>query len=123
MAPTRRTLTAAFASMSAIVAFFASLESAQTTPLYDGWWVVIASPSLDQPARQDGDRARITAAAQWCGVAPFYDFSSKFKGFAPGSMAYVVGAYATRARAQRMAAHLRPCFPDAYVKYGRHLGE
>lgn len=91
--------------------------------LDDGWWVIVATYPTTPPERQQDDVARTTALAARCGAETFNDFSSKFKGFAPGYNVFVVGAYATSAEAKDKLETLKPCFPDAYVKRGRYLGE
>ena len=69
-----------------------------------------------------GDRARVEAAAARCGFRTFNDFSEKF-GFAPGYNAFVIGAYPARGDADGIAAVVRKCIPDAYVKFGKYAGE
>ena len=93
-------------------------------PLYKGWWVVLESAPLEPYERQARDAQRIAAKARACGATTFNDLSGKFKGFAPGVNAFVVSsAFATREEAERKLATIRPCFPDAYLKQGEHLGE
>ncbi len=97
---------------------------AEARPLFRGWWVVLASYPLEPWERQAQDAARVATKARACGATTFNDFSAKFKGFEPGVNVFVVsGAFATRRQAERKLATMRPCFPEAYVKKGWHLGE
>jgi hypothetical protein len=90
---------------------------------YKGWFVVVGAFPLEPSERQSGDLKRMSAAAARCGVETFNDFSGKFRGFAPGHNVFVLGAFASRARADAKAREVKRCFPGAYVKYGEHLGE
>jgi hypothetical protein len=136
--PTRRSLrlkTAAILGMSAKMkhsialllsmflsfAQFASPCGAQ--PLDKGWWVVIASMPADDASRMLADFEHFTTAAQRCGFKMFNDFSNKFVGFQPGYNVFVVGAYPSRAGAERARNELLPCLPNSYVKYAEYLGE
>ena len=85
-----------------------------------GYWVVIGNLPQDDidPAAQSAIEAR----ASKCGFEAFNDFSSKF-GFKPGYIAFVLGAYATRAEANAVLGRVRRCVPDAYVKQGAYSGE
>ena len=76
-----------------------------------GWWVVVASFPEEPWERQSADLAATTRKAARCGLKVFNDLSGKFRGFAPGSNVF-----------EQLRAAQR-CFPDAYVKQGRHLGE
>jgi hypothetical protein len=116
----RRLFSLAFL-LAAISAISAPPASAQE--LNKGWWVVVGAFPTDPPQRQRADVMRMNAAARRCGVRLFNDFSGKFRGFNPGVNVFVIGAYASRSRAQAMQAVAQPCFPGAYVKYGEHLGE
>ncbi|MCC2098820.1 MAG: SPOR domain-containing protein [Hyphomicrobiales bacterium] len=106
----------------------AGISVAATLPaaaqdLSRGWWVVVGAFPTEPPQRQRADVMRMNAAAGRCSLRLFNDFSGKFRGFNPGVNVFVIGAYASRARAQAMQTLARPCFPDAYVKYGEYLGE
>lgn len=96
---------------------------ARAQNLQKGWWVIIASYPAEPASRQRADAMRTNAAAAKCGAKPFNDLSMKFEGFTRGLNVFVVGAYATRDAAERQARTLKPCFPDAYTKFGRYLGE
>lgn len=88
-----------------------------------GWWVVVASPPDLPPAQADAKRREILGRMRPCGLKPYYDFSSKFSGFRPGLMVYVLGAYATRAEADYVREAASACSPAAYLKQGRYAGE
>lgn len=88
-----------------------------------GWWVVVASPPDLPPAQADRMRREIVARLKPCGFEPYGDFSSKFSGFRPGLMVYVLGAYATRAEAEYVREAASACAPAAYLKQGRYAGE
>ena len=88
-----------------------------------GWWVVVGSFPSEPTQRQQGDLQRVSAAARRCGLRTFNDNSAKFTGFRPGLNVFVVGAHASRSEAERTRAAALQCFPGAYVKYGRYLGE
>jgi hypothetical protein len=88
-----------------------------------GWWVVVGSLPSEPSERQSADLRRMSAAARRCGVRVFNDTSGKFVGFRPGLNVFVIGAYASRPAAERVQAVARRCFPGAYLKHGRYLGE
>jgi hypothetical protein len=90
---------------------------------YEGWWVVLGSfadPDLRSGHQDDIRKLRRQAAR--CGVSAIDDFSQKFIGFAPGYDVVASGAY-SRDRAQSVLLRVRPCVPEAYIKYGRYAGE
>jgi hypothetical protein len=93
----------------------------------DGWWVVLGSVVLTDSSNftpeVEAATRRVEAAALRCGVSALQDFSSKFRGFAPGYAVVVAGAYATRAAAERALARLRPCIGGAYLKQASYAGE
>jgi hypothetical protein len=109
-----------FALLVAVVAA-GSLAFAQ--PLDKGWWVVLGAFPLDPPERQRQDAMKMTKAALACRLRVFNDFSGKFSGFEPGHNVFVIGAFATRARARAEAGAAQRCFPGAYVKRGDYAGE
>ena len=84
--------------------------------------MVVGSFPADPPARQKPDLDRVMGAAQVCGVRPFNDLSEKFVGFQPRLNVFVLGAY-SRSEAERAQATARRCFPSAYLKQARYLGE
>jgi hypothetical protein len=91
--------------------------------LSQGWWVIVAAYPTEPPQRQREDSARVNSAATGCGVRTFNDISGKFLGFEPGYNIFVIGAFASRPKAEKAAISVRECFSDAYVKYGEYLGE
>ena len=91
-----------------------------------GWWVVLGSapaPNNIFSPQTDAAVRAVEAAARRCGLAPFQDFSSKFRGFTPGYAVVVDGAYASRASAGQVLAKPKGCIPGAYVKQGAYAGE
>jgi hypothetical protein len=56
-------------------------------------------------------------------MSAFNDFSSKFRGFAPGYMVVVVGLFAEKVDAARSQQQVKGCVSGTYVKYAQHLGE
>lgn len=88
-----------------------------------GWWVVVESAPDLPPAQTDARHRAVATRLGRCGFSPFYDFSSKFSGFRPGLMVYVLGAYATRGEAEAARKTARACAPAAYLKQGRYAGE
>jgi hypothetical protein len=91
-----------------------------------GWWVVLGSvavPDNSVTPQAEAEVRRITADARRCGLAPFQDFSSKFRFFAPGYLVVVAGAYATRAAADVAASKAVRCIDGAYVKHSAYAGE
>ena len=64
-----------------------------------------------------------SGAAHRCGMSAFNDFSSKFRGFAPGYMVVVVGPFAEKVDAARSQKQVKGCVSGTYVKYAQHLGE
>lgn len=98
--------------------------AAQAQLLRDrGWWVVVASAPDLPPRAADAKTREIVARMRRCGFVPYNDFSSKFSGFRPGLMVYVLGAYATRDEADYVREAARACSPNAYLKEGRYAGE
>ncbi len=85
-----------------------------------GWWIIVGSFPTE-PLRNDFDRMEATAAR--CGIRIFNDFSSKFRGFAPGYNVFVIGAFASRGEAEHHMRIARQCFAGAYLKYGEYAGE
>ena len=92
-----------------------------------GWWIVLGSINVG-----DGDGAtaliepsvrRASSAAHRCGMGAFNDFSSKFRGFAPGYMVVVIGPFADKADAARSQQQVNRCVARTYVKYAQHLGD
>ena len=92
-----------------------------------GWWVILGSINVGE-----GDSAttliepsvrRASSAAHRCGMGAFNDFSSKFRGFAPGYMVVVIGPFADKADAARSQQQVSRCVARTYVKYAQHLGE
>jgi curved DNA-binding protein CbpA len=92
-----------------------------------GWWVILGSINIGE-----GDSAttliepsvrRASSAAHRCGLGTFNDFSSKFRGFAPGYMVVVIGPFADKVGAARSQQQVNRCVPRTYVKYAQHLGE
>ena len=112
-------------SVSAVIALAALTSSAPglAQGRDSGWWVVISSFPKDPPERQQGDLQRVSAAARRCGLRFINDDSAKFVGFQPGLNVFVVGPHGSRSQAERMQATARKCFPGAYMKRGRYMGE
>jgi hypothetical protein len=91
-----------------------------------GWWVVLGSvsaPDNSVTPQAEAEVRRIEAAARRCGLAPFQDFSSKFRFFTPGHMVVVAGAYQSRAAADAAASRSVRCIDGAYVKHSAYAGE
>ena len=94
------------------------------TPQRDsGWWVIVGSFPTEPAARMIHDLRRTEAAAARCGLRTFNDFSGKFRGFDPGYNVFVIGAYPSRAEAERIRATAKKCIPEAYVRWGQYAGE
>lgn len=89
-----------------------------------GWWVVLAT-GPGTPDRQTNGGAEVDAKAARCGIRTFNDFSSKFVGFKPGYNAFVLlgSPYGDKAMADANLRLVEGCFPGAYVKQARYLGE
>jgi hypothetical protein len=92
-----------------------------------GWWVILGSINV---AAADSAATLVTSsvrrasgAARRCGMGAFNDFSSKFRGFAPGYMVVVIGPFADKADAARSQQQVNGCVSGTYVKYAQHLGE
>jgi hypothetical protein len=109
------------------IAFAVSLHGrapAEGVERAEGYWVVLgAFANPDLSAAHDEDIKRLRRRAARCKVHPFNDFSNKFQGFAPGFDVVAVGAYKTREAAQSVLHRVNACIPDAYIKFGKHLGE
>jgi hypothetical protein len=92
-----------------------------------GWWVIVGSFNVGEVESAtsligSGVR-RASGAAHRCGMDAFNDFSSKFRGFAPGYMVVVIGPFADKADAARSQQQVKECVSGTYVKYAQHLGE
>lgn len=101
------------------------LTSAQAGGVLErkGWWVVLGS--FADPDLTSGNYKEIRSlhrAARRCNFSSFDDFSRKFTGFAPDFDVVVAGPY-SREESQSALRRIRLCVPDAYVKFGRYLGE
>jgi len=93
-----------------------------------GWWVIVGSFNVGEADSATttligSDVRRVSGAAHRCGMGAFNDFSSKFRGFAPGYMVVVIGPFADKADAARSQQQLKGCVSGTYVKYAQHLGE
>lgn len=102
------------------------LGGAQAAALDSGWWVIlgsIAAPGNNYTPRVEAAARRAEAAARRCGLRPHQDFSSKFRGFVPGYVVVVVGAFGSQSQARSVLAQARRCVPDAYIKQGAYAGE
>ncbi len=92
----------------------------------NGWWVVlgsVASPDNNFTPQVESAVRRIEAAARRCGLDPFHDSSSKFRGFAPGYTVVVLGAFTSRERADQALAAAQRCVAEAYLRQGSYAGE
>lgn len=90
----------------------------------EGWWVVLGT----YPADPNSMTAEVTAAeahGRSCGVKIWNEWSGKFVGFRPGYHVIVMRGepFSTQHRAQAAVAQARRCYPDAYAKFARYLGE
>ena len=92
-----------------------------------GWWVILGSINVGEAdsatALVASSVKRASGAAHRCGTVAFNDFSSKFRGFAPGYMVVVIGPFADKADAARSQQQVNGCVSGTYVKYAQHLGE
>jgi hypothetical protein len=121
MSSTRACLT--LLMTTAITLSSAALAHAQSNT---GWWVVfgsVSAPDNSVTPQAEAEVRRIEAAARRCGLAPFQDFSSKFRFFTPGHMVVVAGAYVSRAAADAAASKAVRCIDGAYVKHSAYAGE
>ena len=89
----------------------------------EGWWIIVGTFPTEPWQRQKTDFERMQSMAASCDLQLFNDFSGKFRGFRPGYNVFVVGAFESKSTANNRLQQVRQCFPDAYVKYGEHLGE
>jgi curved DNA-binding protein CbpA len=92
-----------------------------------GWWLILGSFNMGEADSATtligSDVRRASGAAHRCGMGAFNDFSSKFRGFAPGYMVVVIGPFADKAEAARSQQQVKGCVSGTYVKYAQHLGE
>jgi curved DNA-binding protein CbpA len=92
-----------------------------------GWWVILGSINVGEADSAttliEPSVRRASSAAHRCGMGAFNDFSSKFRGFAPGYMVVVIGPFADKADAARSQQQVNRCVTRTYVKYAQHLGE
>ena len=107
-----------------ILAFASGLGGfAHAQQLNKGWWVIVGTCPTEPWQRMATDSQRVNAAASRCDVETFNDFSATFRGFTPGYNVFVMGAFATRGKAEDAVRAVGRCFPEAYVRYGECLGE
>jgi cell division septation protein DedD len=92
-----------------------------------GWWVILGSFNIGEADSATtligSDVRRASGAAHRCGMGASNDFSSKFRGFAPGYMVVVIGPFADKTEAARSQQQVKGCVSGTYVKYAQHLGE
>jgi len=91
-----------------------------------GWWVVLASiatPDNNFTPQVEAEVKRVDAAAKRCGIKAFWDFSSKFRGFARDYTVVVTGPYAAKSAAEAALTKAKPCAAGAYIKQGTYAGE
>jgi hypothetical protein len=100
-----------------------AIVSVRAERLSKGWWVILRAFPTEPAQRQRTDFEWVNTTAALCSVQTFNDLSKKFRGFRPGYNVFVVGAFASRAQADRVRKAVNRCFPDAYIRYGEHLGE
>jgi hypothetical protein len=91
----------------------------------EGWWIVLAAYPDNPPERMSDDVRAVERQARPCSTKTFSDFSGKFLGFAPGHVVFVQAGPPFKAKnAADVELHrVRGCFPDAYLKRARYLGE
>lgn len=91
---------------------------------FEGWWIVLASYPKSEESMTD-DVRKVLQQARPCAIKTFNDFSGKFAGFTPGYMVFVPAnsPYLDRDIAIRGLSSAQRCFPGAYVKRARYLGE
>lgn len=102
---------------------FAFMLATAAPAVAGSWWVIIGSHPQEREDLMKPMAMEMSAKAGRCGYRPFNDFSGKFEGFRPGVNVFVVGDYKTRETALAHRQKLLACFPDAYVKEGRYMGE
>jgi DnaJ domain len=88
-----------------------------------GWWIILGSINVDEGDSASTLIRRASGAARRCGMDAFNDFSSNFRGFAPGYMVVVIGPFADKVEAARSRQQVNGCVSRTYVKYAQHLGE
>lgn len=91
----------------------------------EGWWIVLASYPNNPPERMSDDIQVVERQARPCSIKTFNDWSAKFVGFAPGYMVFVKAnsPFKSKAAADVELHRVHGCFPDAYLKHARYLGE
>ena len=91
-----------------------------------GWWVVLGSvetPDNNYTPQVESEVDRIERTARRCGLKPYHDFSSKFRGFTPGYTAVVVGAFGSKTSADQVLMKAKKCLANAYVQQASYAGE
>ena len=110
-----------------ILAFFflPNIACAAGPNMNRGWWVILGNfPTCGMNAcGSEIHVQQISRKAARCDLSVYNDFSNKFIGFRGGYEVYVVRGAFTKPNAQMILAQAKPCFPNAYIKYARYMGE
>lgn len=90
----------------------------------EGWWIVVSTHQADS-SRMGKEVMAAEARGRPCGLTVWNEWSGKFVGFRPGYHVIVLKGepFAALERAQAIVARARRCYPDAYAKHARYLGE
>lgn len=94
------------------------------------WWVIVGYVDHEPSSWDDAVLSRgnaLNAQLSRCGLQAFWDFTSKFDGFATGGRGsvFVVDTPGplSKSAAQALLARTTPCVPDAYIKQASYFGE
>lgn len=108
-----------------VFCFFSTFGHASGINMDRGWWVILENyPTCGMDACGSEKHVRqVSRKAAKCGLSIYNDFSNKFVGFRGGYEVYVVAGAFSKPNAQKILDQARYCFPAAYMKYARYMGE
>lgn len=102
-------------------------SAAYAAPKYSdkGWWIIVASFRTcgSDACGSESHGQELEGLARPCDLRIFNDFSNKFSGFDSGYNVYLIDQIFSKSKARKALARAKNCFPDAYMKSGRYMGE
>ncbi len=87
------------------------------------WWVIVGSEFNPNNDDTGPANAKVNRTLADCQFKAFSDWSRKWKDFIPDYTASVLGAYRSKAEAEKVLRAAKECVRDAYVKESVYSGE